>query len=364
MEETSIKEKFKESYVMHPIDACEKYPNLIRQGEDGIFELYADHHILSHLRLCEAYYVENFINQLGLRGDRTWYLEFGIWFHLMMEKFYSVYKQQTDFVNPVDSGFKFQCSDFASYGAEKWNELDLQYFTKQPERFKACAKIGGLTGAIHILTSYWSMYGAGRETLKIIGTELSFGRGKEVPILEKPQPRYNIPFRAYYCGRIDAIGDDGTNAFPVDHKTTNNITPETGRNFSPHEGMEGYTFALSKIFKTFFPNYERVCTKALVNHVQVSYNADYTKRFKRTNLYYSPNQLEEWRMRQIRSFKRIWNLLIEEETPDWNTSTCHDIYNYPCPFRTLHEQDSINRGTIINAHYIQIKPWDYNAKDE
>lgn len=338
-------------------EACERYPHIVKLAEDGVPELFADHHMLSHLRLCESYFVENFLESIAPRGDRSWSLEFGVWFHTLMEKFYQTYQHQTDSVDMPIVG-QFNCSDLVSFASQLWNDNDMQYFVLRPQQYKVCEKIGGLIGAIQLVTSYWSMYGAGRETIKVIGTELSFGRGKEVPILEHPLPQYQIPFRCFYSGRIDAIGDDGVAAFPIDHKTTSQIRPDTGRDFNPHEGMLGYVYSLSKIFKTFFPNIQRTCNKALVNHVQVSYSADYTKRFKRTTLHYSPLQLEQWRLRQIRSFKRLWQLMVEEETPDWNTQTCHDIYNYPCPYRTLHEQDPVNREAILQAHYVNIEPWD------
>jgi hypothetical protein len=157
---------------------------------------------------------------------------------------------------------------------------------------------------------------------------------------------------------MDAIGDDGTSIFPIDHKTTSTINPlTTGRDFKPHDGMEGYVYSLSKIAKSYFPTLQRSCNKAMVNHVQVNYSADYTKRFKRTPLHYSPLELEAWRVRQIRSFRKLWEIAVEEQSPDWNTQSCHSIYNSPCPFRLLHEQDPINREAYLQAHYIQVQPW-------
>lgn len=345
-------------------EAVKKYPHIIQLGEDGVPELFADHHMLSHLRLCEAYFVENFLNNLHQKGLRSWSLEFGIWFHKVMEKFYQSYSQQSDETKDIyllseNNKFEiFRCSDLVDYASKVWLANDMQYFVLQPNYYKVCAKIGGLTGGISLVTAYWCMYGAGRDTFKIIGTELSFGKGKEVPILEQPLPQYGIPFRAFYSGRIDAVNDDDTSVSPVDHKTTSKIGPDTGRDFNPHEGMEGYVFALAKIYKRFFPDIQRNVDKAYVNHVQVSYDANFVNRFKRTPLYYSPAKLEQWRLRQIRSFKKMWQLLVDEETPDWNTQTCHNIYNYPCPFRTLHEQDPVNRQAYLNAHYVTIDPWD------
>ena len=189
------------------------------------------------------------------------------------------------------------------------------------------------------------MYGEGRDTLKVIGTELSFGRGKEVPIIHEGDKMNSygdyvgitiFPFRAYYCGRMDAIGDDGSSIFPVDHKTTSTINPlTTGRDFKPHDGMQGYVYALNQISKSYFPTLQRTCNKAMVNHVQVNYSADYTKRFKRTTLHYIPLELEAWRVRQIRSFRKLWEIAVEEQQPDWNTQTCHSIYNSSLPFQTF-----------------------------
>lgn len=346
---------------MTPEQACVKYPHIFQMGNDGVPEIYADNHILSHLRLCEAFFVESFLNNLHQKGERSWSLEFGVWFHKVMEAFYTgkaKIKEKEYFIR--------DCSDLVTYAADIWISLDMTYFNTKPEYYKVCAKIGGMTGAIQLVVDYWRMYGEGRDTLKVIGTELSFGRGKEVPITHdfiktQPEPQ-DLPFRAYYCGRMDAIGDNSASIFPVDHKTTSTINPlTTGRDFKPHDGMQGYVYALSKIATTYFPSLQRTCNKAMVNHVQVNYSADYTKRFKRTPLHYSPLELEAWRVRQIRSFRKLWEIAVEEQQPDWNTNTCHDIYNYPCPFRLLHEQDPVNRNSYLQAHYVQIEPWGHDT---
>lgn len=333
---------------MTPELAAQRYPHIIKIADDGVPELYADNHILSHLRLCEAFFVESFLNNLHQKGERSWSLEFGIWFHKVVETFYTAKN--------------LQCSDLVTIASEFWMQNDMQYFNSKPEYYKVCAKIGGLTGAIQLVVDYWRMYGEGRDTLKVIGTELSFGRGKEVPIVdEATRLLLNLPFRCFYCGRMDAIGDDGASIFPVDHKTTSTINPlTTGRDFKPHDGMQGYVYTLNQIAKSYFPTLQRTCNKAMVNHVQVNYSADYTKRFKRTTLHYSPLELEAWRVRQVRSFRKLWEIAVEEQAPDWNTSTCHDIYNYPCPFRLLHEQDPVNRNSYLQAHYVQIEPWGHD----
>lgn len=355
---------------MTPEKACEKYPHILQMGDDGVCELFADNHILSHLRLCEAYFVESFLNNLHQKDERSWSLEFGIWFHKVMEAFYRKdlkildEQGQNITINSFD-----QCSDLVTYAADAWIKNDMAYFNTKPDYYKVCAKIGGMTGAIQLVVDYWRMYAEGRDSFKIIGTELSFGRGKEVPIYnpiidlatgkEKQFTDFSLPFRAYYCGRIDAVNDSGSGIEPVDHKTTSTINPlTTGRDFKPHDGMQGYVYALNHISKSYFPTLQKTCNKAVVNHVQVNYSADYTKRFKRTTLHYSPMELEAWRLRQVRTFRKLWQIAIEEEGADWNTQTCHNIYNYPCPFRLLHEQDPINRQSYLQAHYVQVEPWD------
>src|SRR5882757_1312108 len=254
---------------MTPEQASKKYPHIIQIGSDGVPELFADNHILSHLRLCEAYFVESFLNNLHQKGERSWSLEFGIWFHTVMEAFYT-----SKFDN---------CPDLITCAADAWIKNDMAYFSTKPDYYKVCAKIGGMTGAIQLVVDYWRMYAEGRDSFKIIGTELSFGRGKEVPIVdevERISHSFNIgqsnplPFRAYYCGRIDAVNDSGSGIEPVDHKTTSTINPlTTGRDFKPHDGMQGYVYALNHIAKSYFPALQKTCNKAVVNHVQVNYSA-------------------------------------------------------------------------------------------
>lgn len=320
-------------------EAAEKYPYLFQLSDDNILEIYADNHILSHIRLCESYFVENFVNNIGGKG-RSWYLEFGIWTHKWVEHFYKNYST-------------IKCHELVDFGSSNWLQMKIDEF----KEFSSYKKLGGLQGAVGLIVQYWNMYAEGRDPIKIIDCELSFGRKKEVPILENPLPEYHIPFRAYYCGRMDMVGDDGVSIFPIDTKTTSKINDKTSSNFEPHEGIEGYVYALNKIFQRYFASLQRSCNKAVINHIQVEYCSNYMDRFKRTPISFSPAKLEEWRSRQIRTFKKLYELIILEETPDWNTQYCTNLYNSECPYRQLHRNDPINREALLQANFVKIEPW-------
>src|SRR6266850_468086 len=89
---------------MTPEQAASKYSWIKISKEDGVTELYCDHHMLQAVRLCEAYFVEYLLNQTQQKG-RFWSLEFGTWFHKCMEWFDEAESHNWN-SNPNNSGIE------------------------------------------------------------------------------------------------------------------------------------------------------------------------------------------------------------------------------------------------------------------
>jgi hypothetical protein len=219
-----------------------------------------------------------------------------------------------------------------------------------------------------------------------VDTEISFGRAREVYLgylghfysgndrfgLTSP---YYSGINCYLTGRIDLLVDNGTKIGPVDHKSTARFDGYESNDFDPHEGITGYIFAINSILKAQREKCEsrggilvpQTCNTGWIHHISL---ADSDPRFKPTLITKTNQQLEEYRMRQLRACKRVYELasssakLENYGAVEFATDKCNNIYNSPCPFRELHRQPFIQReGTI--AQFYEIKPaWNPAVKKE
>lgn len=336
--------------------------NFVKKISDTEYELYADHHMLSALRKCEAYFVESILNR-SVRG-RGWPFDFGIWTHACIEYMYMpptqrILKWQQEFnatqVTKDATAQYTSAPELVDYGAALWNKME---FAKYHAQHKQYISFGGFSGAAKLLLNYWQMYGETREPLKIVGTECAFGGAKEVCLGSFTVGGSTV--RAYYSGRIDVIVDDGVSLGVLDTKTTSKFNDDELTHFTPHDGMQGYVYALREILNTRFGDvYKgRPCNRMVINHVQVGDTRDYKTRFKRTPLTYTLEQLDEWRLRQLRSFKKLFEITVLGETPDWNTELCSMWYfSSDCPYKELHRQTPSSREIIRKSQYVTLEAW-------
>jgi hypothetical protein len=375
--------------------------NYVKIGEDGIVELYCDHQMLSNLRLCEARFVLEHIFGVGTRGVRGWSLSFGIWLHHQLEEFYSTLK--------TNEGGLIDLPKWIESGAKRWYDLDgvetinsqlskelesglidqemydklyrksfsmdiyapydknstdkIAENSKHPD--KRYVTLGGLAGAKALLAHYWAFFGQNNaERFRVVATEVGFGKDKEVPIIDESlRLSLNLKFRAYMCGRIDLLIDDGNSIGPVDHKSTGYFTGKEHSHYNPHEGPTGYVLAIRKIINDMYPDLikqGRLCDSIWINHISLKVD---NERFKRTRLRKSQSQLDEYIARQQASFIKLWELLMETRVADWNTSVCDNIFHYPCQFKALHEVAPENRADVLRTYYVKIDLWNpYRAE--
>lgn len=313
-------------------------------------DIFADHHMLSSFRTCEAYFYESILNSRTGRG-RAWGLSFGDWFHRSLELF--------DKIEKTPNGWHLtNCSvaDWLVQCAAIWDELKMEEF-KETKRYK---DIGGWQGAQLLILQYWEVYGDGKERLRTVATEIGFGKNREVPI--GFIIRGGITFRFYLTGRIDRLIDNGQFIGPMDRKTTAYFNGTESSKFKPQEGMEGYVIATQAIIDSVTDGEAtrsgRLCNSIIIDHVSVREPKEGGKwaRFKRSIKNFTPSEIQEFKERQHRTFTKIVDIL-EGARPDWNTSICNNMYFHECPFKAIHEQPPENRPIIINANYTQREPW-------
>jgi hypothetical protein len=335
--------------MLTPEEAAAKY-DFIRPSEDGGYDIFADHHMLSSLRRCESYFDLAILQNVHPRGEGAWALDFGAWMHKCLEVYYKV----------KCAGKEYPLAKWLKYGAALWKRNGLSKYADFPQ-FK---ELGGYEGALAILIEYYNNYYGWKERLQIVGCELAFGYAKEVSIgqfvhatpdfypqdtIDGHRAIYN-KVNCYLSGRIDMVVDDGTFVGPLDHKTKKYFRGDETSSYSPHDGMLGYAYAVDKILGAKFAEQGRQCRQTIINHISLRQPKKGEDRFKRSFIQYSPSQFEEYRLRQLASFKRLFEITVLNEEKQWNTQSCI-MFGKECPYRQLHSRAPEAREGILRAYY-------------
>lgn len=326
-------------------------------GEDGYIELYLDNHMLQNFRACEAYFVEAFLKKRG-SNQPVWYLSLGTAVHKMMEIYY-LHRKHPSFTLEY---WIVVC------GKRIWDRLNMDQFSEM----KQYKDLGGLLGFGGLLIQYATYFNHDNERFRVVGTELYFGRNKEVPLHSTENYVHNHglhPFRLYSAGKIDLLIDDGESICPIDHKTFKSFYGQNPQlSYELNEGLTGYVFASRKIVQRFNELSEeqkinrRPANKIWMNYLQIaSVSKDKTlaDRFKRMPLYKTDQQLEDYRLRQLRTGENILSLLLTNYpsiTPSYNTQMCSNWMHNDCPFKQVHRLDSNSHDLILNSSFVS-KEW-------
>jgi hypothetical protein len=321
-------------------------------GEGGVPELFLDHHALSTFRMCEAHFDLTHLQFYAGKGRMPWSLAFGIVFHKAVEYIYK--SKATDNFNP---------NDLYVYAGAAWDKAELDFYSEH----KTYQALGGKPGFVALLIQYTAFYSGENERMRPIATEVAFGKAKEAPLGEftingcgdfnflKP-----IKVRCYLTGRIDFLMDTGSAIGPMDHKTAAFFKGNPIDNYEPQEGMTGYIYATQQIVKRNFPELaeKRQLDRMWMNFIQVKNEPDVNKRFKRIPLFKTPYQLEYYRLRQLSTFKKIFELVTTGRQPDWNTSVCNNYWHNSCQYRNVHRQGSeAAMFTILNQDFEKRPAW-------
>jgi hypothetical protein len=332
--------------------------------------------MLSGWRMCEAYFEEEFLSHPGKQLTpigRTWGLEFGSYVHKCMEYFYLAQREDWEGHFPildrnnasVVGRTPQNLVSFLQLVSDHWKFADLDWFM-QPEFKKGLGKtaqaLGGHDGAITLFTQYYKQYWR-QERFRFVGSELTFGHGKEFLLYEFP-----CVVRFYYCGRIDQIVDDTVTIGPMDFKTASYFDGTERDGFKPDDGMQGYVAFVQHHLKSKFAAEGRLCNTMIIRHISVRYEKE--ERFKSSFITYTPVEMAMWHARQIKTFKQIYEALIEDTGFVWNTRACNNgFYYHKCPFKQLHDVSPAYRDGLIKTFYQIQDAWSYdrnggnNAKD-
>lgn len=323
----------------------------IQIAEDGIVEMFLDHHSLATFRSCEASFELSMM--AGIKSNtRSWNLEFGIIFHKMIEDFYTMKRDD-----------KFDANLWLALSIKLWETRSMHEQFSEHKMYKV---LGGLPGFVAMLGQYADHFAAEVDRLRVIGIEITFGKKREVPLGQFETKYYDskldrwIPVRCYLTGRIDFLMDSGNAIGPLDHKTTAFFKGNPTNSYDPQEGMTGYVYATQQILKLQFPELlaARKVDRIWMNFAQVTPTPNAMERFKRVPIFKMEWQLEEYRKRQLRTFHKIYDMVILGERPDWNTSVCNNMFHSECQFRNLHRQNTSSAMLqILNQDFIVAPLW-------
>lgn len=321
----------------------------IKELDEGRYEMVLDHHMLSGWRSCQANFELLHIEGRRIKAGYSWPIEFGTLLHKMIE---DIYKWRADGTFTLDR--------LTHEAYHMWDEKNMERFKDH----KTCKSLGGKMGFIALCHAYAQYYTQDWERLRIIGTEIAFGRNREVPLdvvdMKGHQGR-PIRLHCYLSGKIDFLADDGNKIGPVDHKTRAAFgIQDLGAGYNPHEGMSGYVYAAKHIIKTHYPKLaeQRQVNTAWMNFIQISHETNPLKRFKRVLLMRTDYQLEQFRLRQLETFKDIFRYLDEERPASWNTEMCAHWYGTDCVYRAVHRQpDEQSQLIVLNNDYTHNTYW-------
>jgi len=356
---------------MTPAQAAEKFPSFCTIGQDGTLELYLDNVMLSAFRKCQGYFWEQFLSQQNgkrlLPQGRSWGLEFGGFLHKALEYFYQAQREDWEGIFVVDKGNPAHWDGLLPWRRRQdaatwlqicnnlWMEHNLDFFlAKEYEKNigKTAQALGGWEGMQQLCIQYYKRYWR-QERFRYVGAELTFGRGKEVPIVTTEL------FRGYLCGRLDLIVDDSSTIGPLDFKSASYFDGQEAEQYKPHDGLQGYTYFVNNILSEELKAQGRVCDTIIVRHISV--RPDKEQRFKDSYISFTPGQMDAWLQRQQRTYEMIYDVVVLEKPVVWNTDDCDSgFYHRPCPFKIIHNSPAGAREGIIRTYYQISEAWDYS----
>lgn len=329
----------------------------------GIYELVLDNSLMSCFRTCQSLFMNTWVEGYTSIGGRSWILDFGTLFHKLIEIYYKEFRTPS-----------FKVVDWAIYqGAHEWEAANMDYFRDKHKEFIA---IGGKPGFCALLAQYSSRFSAENERLRVIGTEIAFGRNKEVPLGEiypsiNPS-QYISPFapmlKVFLAGRIDVLVDDRTSIGPLDHKTKGTLRNDPQKFYEIDEGPTGYVYAVSSILPKLISSLgletelvQRSCNKILMNYISKLPTADPMERFKRLPIMKTQDQLESYRLRMLATAEDIFHALVRYASTSAairSTDRCTGMYGSDCPFLAVHRQSSVeSENQILKQFYVKRPIW-------
>jgi hypothetical protein len=249
---------------------------------------------------------------------------------------------------------------FTERASAEWTEKAMSVHSEHHE-YKA---LGGLPGFIALLAQYATVLSPQNEKLRVLGTEVSFGKNLEVPLFISPEEEF------YLAGRMDLIVDDGYFICPMDHKTMGVFKNDPGLKFETEEGPTGYIYALKTVLPQFLGEDEilkRDCSKILMNLISKTATPLPQDRFRRIPIRKTEHQLMQYKDRMIVTCGHILQDMkqVADGCPvPRNTQVCQNWMHLQCPYFDVCRQYSreAEQATLQNG-FVQIKIWDTEAME-
>jgi hypothetical protein len=315
----------------------------------GKLVMVVDNHLMSTYRACPTHFVRAHIDgykRKGVTSDvtRNWFLDFGICLHKMLEVYYQNF-QTAD----------FDIVSFATQrGFAEWSEMKMDAHCEHKE-YKL---IGGLPGFTALLIQYATIMSAQNEHLRILGTEVSFGRNLEVPLLIRDD------LEVYLAGRMDLIVDDGYFICPMDHKTMGTFRGDPGLRFETDEGPTGYIYALASVLPQMLTEEQilkRDCSKILMNLISKAPTSVPQDRFKRIPIRKTAWQLEQYHHRMITTAEEMVRS-VESVASFFpihrNTQVCQNWVHQTCTyFDVCRQQSKEAEAMTLQNGFIKAALW-------
>lgn len=334
-------------------EAANEYPQIFEYNSNtGRLMVFLDNHLLSTCRKCEMFFIEEFKNNLRPKGvtGQQWNLLFGAFWHKLMEEMFS-YKIEHKKLKPLN--------EMITYTQRLW--YTLEWKMEQFADIKAFQEIGGLDGVLIMLIEFMKVFD--NDKFEIIATEMAFGRDREVPILDWRITghdshiinKYDLDM--YLVGRPDLVISNGQRIGPLDFKTAGRFTGREQNMYKPYDELAGYVYAIDYILGNKYKSRGFSCDIAFVVCVLKSSSEKIEKKSLSFPVSYTRSELEEYRLRQISTFNRIYELLVLGEIPQWNTQLCNNDFYHDCQYKPLHNISLRDRQLIINGNFIKTERW-------
>lgn len=315
------------------------------------FIMIVDNHLLSTYRSCAQHFYNRHV--LGLarkpmkgKPSRVWFLEFGICLHAMLEYYYKHFRDEH--FDPIDFG--------STAAARIWMINKMDEFSEEKE-FKS---IGGKMGFMGLCTQYAFVLTPENEKLRVLATEVAFGKRKEVILYSDEY------LEVYLSGRIDILVDDGYFICPLDHKSKayfgqSDLTLEHALD----EGPTGYIYALKAILPQIVPPdmiLKRDCSKILMNYISKKPTERPQDRFRRIPLRKTEWQLEQYRLRQVATAQALLEDMerVAFDMPiSRDAGMCRNWFHRDCVYLDICRQGSREGELVTISNGFQKVPiWD------
>lgn len=320
--------------------------------ERGKIVMIVDNHLLSTHRACNsAFFIQHVEGWkvkpgYGIPNERQWFLDFGIIFHKQMEYYYKHFRDTN-----------FSVMDWATDNAfTHWMNMNIDMYSKHPEYHL----IGGLKGFTGLLLQYAHRFSPDNEKLHILGTEIAFGKNREVCLYRDEY------LEIYLAGRMDVIVDDGYFIMPMDHKTMKTFNKDPLELYNIDEGPTGYIYSL----KALLPNYvpvdhilKRDCHRILINAISKTVPAKSPMdRFKRMCIWKTESQLSDYKERMIQTCFEILSDAVmyqSKHSVKRDTSHCTNWFHGRCPYYDIHTQsDKFGEQATLQNGFVKLPIWD------